>query len=71
MLEIEGSSFEEEKGESDTLAGFVLEIAGVFPEIDDVVEFDRYRFTVEAIEDRRIQRVKVECPKALEEGDEG
>ena len=69
VLEIEGSSFEEEKGESDTLAGFVLEIAGVFPEIDDVVEFDRYRFTVEAIEDRRIQRVKVECPEALEEGD--
>ena len=69
VLEIEGSSFEEAKGESDTLAGFVLEIAGVFPEIDDVVEFDRYRFTVEAIEDRRIQRVKVECPEALDEGD--
>ena len=68
VLDIEGSSFEEEKGESDTLAGFVLEIAGVFPEIDDVIEFDRYRFTVEAIEDRRIQRVKVECPKELEEG---
>jgi putative hemolysin len=68
VLDIEGSSFEEEKGESDTLAGFVLEIVGVFPEIDDVVEFDRYRFTVEAIEDRRIQRVKVECPEALEEG---
>ena len=39
-----------------------------FPEIDDVIEFDRYRLTVEAIEDRRIQRVKVECPGELEQG---
>ena len=60
VLQIDGSDFEEEKGEADTLAGFVLEIAGKFPDLQEEVHFGRFTFVVEALEHRRIQRVKVQ-----------
>ena len=59
VLEIDGDSFEEHKGESDTIAGFILERVGQFPEKDDVVEFMNFEFTVEAVDKKRIKRVKV------------
>lgn len=59
VLDIDGNQFEEEKGESDTLAGFVLEIAGKFPDLQEQVVFENFTFTVEALKERRIQRVKV------------
>lgn len=59
VLEIDGDSFEEHKGESDTIAGFILERVGQFPEKDDVVEFMNVEFTVESVDKKRIKRVKV------------
>lgn len=52
-------SFEERKGEAETLAGFVLEQTGVFPRQNTSVEFNEVVFTVEAVDKKRIQRVKV------------
>lgn len=59
VIDIIGNEFEEEKGEADTLAGFLLEIAGKFPELQEEIVFNQYRFTVEALDNRRIQRIKV------------
>jgi gliding motility-associated protein GldE len=53
------SSFEEQKGEAETLAGFVLEQTGVFPRKNTFIEFNGAVFTVEAVDKKRIQRVKV------------
>ncbi len=36
--------FEENKGEAETLAGFLLEISGSFPRKNDVILFDRLQF---------------------------
>ena len=46
-------------GEADTLAGFVLEIAGKFPEKNEEILFNHYVFKVEGLEERRINRIKV------------
>ena len=50
--------FEEEKGESETLAGFILEISGKFPKRGEKINFKKYTFTIEALDKKRIKQVK-------------
>ncbi len=51
--------FEEEKGESETIAGFILEISGKFPKIGEKIKFKNYTFTVESLDRKRIKQLKV------------
>ena len=53
------TAFEEQKGEAETLAGFVLETSGSFPKRDSKISFENYVFTIEAIDKKRIKRIKV------------
>ena len=55
----ENSIFEEKKGEAETLAGFVLEISGSFPKRGSKINFENYVFTIESLDKKRIQRIKV------------
>ncbi|MFT6959543.1 MAG: putative hemolysin [Polaribacter sp.] len=50
--------FEEEKGESETLAGFILEISGKFPKRGEKITFKNYTFTIEVLDKKRIKQVK-------------
>lgn len=59
ILKIEGSDFEKQKGEADTLAGFILELAGKIPEKNQRIDFENFKFTIESVDKRRIKRVKV------------
>lgn len=51
--------FEDQKGEADTMAGFLLEISGGFPKKNDVITFLNYSFKVEVIDDKRIKQIKL------------
>ncbi len=51
--------FEENRGESETLAGFLLEISGGFPKKNEIITFLNYMFTVEVIDDKRIKQIKL------------
>lgn len=51
--------FEEEKGESETIAGFILEISGKFPKMGEKIKFKNYTFTIEALDRKRIKQLKV------------
>ncbi|PQB05681.1 gliding motility-associated protein GldE [Aureitalea marina] len=51
--------FENVRGDSETLAGFVLEISQGFPRKGEVIKFHHYSFTIEAFENRRIQQIKL------------
>ena len=51
--------FESNKGESETIAGFVLEISGSFPKLNSKINFRNYIFTIEALDKKRIKRIKV------------
>ncbi|MDB4588905.1 gliding motility-associated protein GldE, partial [Flavobacteriaceae bacterium] len=57
------SVFEDEKGEAETLAGFVLEISKSFPKINSEINFKTYTFTVEALSNKRIKQLKVTLKK--------
>ena len=59
VLDINGDNFEENKGDSDTLAGFILELSGKIMQKNERVSFENYSFTIEASDKRRIKRVKV------------
>ncbi len=54
--------FESKKGEAETIAGFVLEISGSFPKLGSKIKVDNYGFTIEALDKKRIQQVKVTLP---------
>ena len=55
--------FEEQKGESETIAGFVLEIAGSFPRKGEKVVFKNYAFIVESLDKKRLKQIKVILPR--------
>ena len=57
------SDFEDYKGEAETLAGFVLEISGIFPKKNSKINFKKYIFTIEELDKKRIKQVKFTLPK--------
>lgn len=59
VMDIPGDTFDEVKGESDSLAGLVLEIAGDIPKPAQVVITGDFEFTVLEVEKNRIQKIKV------------
>lgn len=56
------SDFEAQKGESETIAGFVLEISGSFPKRGEVIQFKEYQFLVESLDRRRLKQIKITLP---------
>ena len=52
------TTFENKKGEAETIAGFVLEVSGGFPRKNEVIKYDTYAFTVEALDKKRIKQIK-------------
>ena len=58
----EETVFEDNKGEAETLAGFILEISGSFPRQASKINFENYVFTIEALDKKRIKRVKITLP---------
>ena len=54
------NDFEQNKGESETIAGFLLEQLGYFPKVNNVFRFKNVVFTIEALDRKRIKQVKVQ-----------
>jgi gliding motility-associated protein GldE len=59
ILGIEDDIFDQVKGDSDSLAGLILELEGKIPEKHTTVKFENFDFIVKAADDRRIQRIQV------------
>ncbi len=60
VIKIENDTvFEDNKGEAETIAGFVLEISKSFPKLNSKINFENYVFTIEALDKKRIKRIKL------------
>lgn len=59
VTELDDELFDEVKGDSETVAGLLLELKGGFPRINDVMICRGIEFTVLAMDKRRIKEVKV------------
>lgn len=57
ILEIDTSTFDEVSGESDSVAGLILEVKGIIPKIDTEIEYQHFKFKVVAVNKRRIEKV--------------
>jgi len=51
--------FEDVRGESDSLGGMVLEIAGKFPAQNEILSFENFDFTVLQQDQRRLLKIKL------------
>jgi putative hemolysin len=59
IMDLPVDTFERVRGDSDSLAGLVLEIAGRFPVINDVVSSGDFEFTILEQDRNRIKKVKI------------
>lgn len=59
IMDIPAETFDEIKGESDSLAGLVLEIAGDIPKTGAVLQSGDFEFTVLELEKNRIQKIRL------------
>jgi gliding motility-associated protein GldE len=59
ILNVEGDPFEDVRGESETLAGLILELTGEIPQKDQVIEQSNYIFQIESADKRRIKEIRV------------
>jgi len=60
ILEVENTAlFDNKKGESETIAGFILEVHGKFPKKNEILKFSNYLFKIESMDKKRIKQLKV------------
>jgi gliding motility-associated protein GldE len=59
VFEIESAYFEKAKGESETLAGLIIELFGRIPSAGEEIEFEDFTFKVQSVDTRRIKKVRV------------
>lgn len=59
IMELPIETFDTVKGESDTLAGLVLEIAGEIPQVNQIISLGDFDFTVLEIQKNRLEKIKV------------
>jgi gliding motility-associated protein GldE len=59
IFEIDGAYFEKAKGESETLAGLIIELFGRIPSAGEEIEFEDFTFKVQSVDTRRIKKVRV------------
>jgi gliding motility-associated protein GldE len=59
IMDLQADIFDQVKGESDSLAGLVLELAGEIPQVSQLVQWGYFQFTVLEVEKHRINKVKI------------
>ena len=63
VVNIEEDLFEDIRGESETLAGLILELTGEIPQKDQIVKYGDFVFRIESADRRRIKEIRVEINK--------
>jgi len=59
FIELPSYFFDAVKGESDTVAGLFLELAGAFPVVQQVIKYKQFSFTVLEIQKNRIHKIQL------------
>ena len=67
VVGIEEDLLEDVRGESETLAGLILELTGEIPQKDQIIKYRDFVFRIESADRRRIKEIRVEINK--NEGD--
>ncbi len=62
VMDLETTTFDEAKGDADTIAGLMLELFGHIPKINAESSYNQYRFKIVSVNKRRIKQVQVTLP---------
>lgn len=62
LEDFQSELFDSAKGESETVAGFLLEQTGYFPRKLDIISFQGFTFVIESMDKKRIKQVKCTKP---------
>lgn len=63
ILDLDTNTFDEVKGESDSVAGLLLEILGKLPKKDREVHYNQFCFKIVSVSKRRIEQVLITLSK--------
>jgi len=66
LIDIEDDVFDKVKGDADTLAGLILEMKGEIPFKKEVFKYHDYEFIIEAVDNRRIKKIRFRLPDKKE-----
>lgn len=64
ITQTEDDFFDQVKGDSETVAGMLLELNGRIPARNETIKHKHFSFTIESVDNRRIKRIKVEIHHA-------
>lgn len=59
VMNLPADTFDQVKGDSDSLAGLILELAGEIPKVNDMVTVGDFEFIIQEIDRNRIGKVKI------------
>lgn len=59
MMNLQEDTFDQVKGDSDSMAGLMLELVGEIPKVNDTVTVGDFEFTALEVERNRIRKIKV------------
>jgi CBS domain containing-hemolysin-like protein len=62
-MNLPADTFDQVKGDADSLAGLILELAGEIPKINDVIDCGDFQFTVLDADSSRVKKIKVSIKK--------
>jgi gliding motility-associated protein GldE len=60
IIDVEDDPFEDVRGESETLAGLILELTGEIPQKGQMITYQNFNFKIESADKRRIKEIRVE-----------
>jgi len=63
IVDFDEDLFEEVRGESETLAGLILELTGEIPQKGQIIKYGEFTFIIEIADKRRIKEIRVEINK--------
>ncbi|QCR25178.1 gliding motility-associated protein GldE [Pontibacter sp. SGAir0037] len=59
IAEVPFNAFDEVKGTNETIAGLMLELFSRIPRVGETIDYQRFHFTVESADKKRVKRVKI------------
>lgn len=67
ILDLPDETFEDERGDSDSLAGLILEIHGKIPDEGEMIQYRNFEMHVESVSNNRINQIKLVILPEVEE----
>jgi gliding motility-associated protein GldE len=62
VIGVDTNTFDEVKGDADSVAGLFLEIVGQIPKVDSEINYNDFQFKIVSVDNRRIKQILITLP---------